>query len=57
MGFVVLLVIAFTDNPITYGVWYMHPLFAVLGGAYGAAGVANTAVSATEALPRGEAQG
>ncbi|MHC4788018.1 MAG: O-antigen ligase family protein [Planctomycetota bacterium] len=37
LGLVVLLLVAITDNPITYGVWYMHPLFAVLGGAYGVA--------------------
>jgi len=56
MGLVVLLIIAFTDNPITYGVWYMHPLFAVLGGAYGAAGAANEAGSGPEAFSGGEAQ-
>jgi hypothetical protein len=37
LGLIVLLVVAFTDNPISYGVWYMHPLFAVLGAAYGVA--------------------
>lgn len=35
LGLVMLLLIAFTDNPITYGVWYTHSLFAVLGAAYG----------------------
>jgi O-antigen ligase len=35
LGLIVLLLVAVTDNPITYGVWYMHPLFAVLGAGYG----------------------
>ncbi len=33
-GFVTLSIIAVTDNPIIYGVWYMNPLFALLGIAY-----------------------
>jgi O-antigen ligase len=35
LGLVVLMVVSMTENTIVYGVWYMHPLFAVLGGAYG----------------------
>lgn len=37
LGLIVLLVVALTDNPISYGVWYMHPLFALMGAAYGVA--------------------
>ena len=35
LALAVLLVVSFTENTIVYGLWYMHPLFAVLGGAYG----------------------
>ena len=34
LGFVTLALIAVTDNPIIYGVWFMNPLFALLGIAY-----------------------
>jgi O-antigen ligase len=33
-GMFVLLLMAVTDNPIVYGVWFMHPLFILLGAAY-----------------------
>jgi O-antigen ligase len=35
LALAVLLVVSFTENTIVYGLWYMNPLFAVLGGAYG----------------------
>jgi O-antigen ligase len=35
LGLAVLLMVSFTENTIVYGLWYMHPLFAMLGGAYG----------------------
>jgi len=28
---------AATDNPVGYNLWYMDPLFALIGAAYGAA--------------------
>lgn len=34
LGMFVLLLMAVTDNPIVYGVWFMHPLFILLGAAY-----------------------
>jgi O-antigen ligase len=39
MGILVFLLAAATDNPITYGVWFMHPLFVLIGASYTAAGV------------------
>ncbi len=38
LGLVVLMITAFTDNTLSYNLWYMNPLFAVLGAAYGVAG-------------------
>jgi O-antigen ligase len=38
LGFLVFLIAAATDNPLIYNLWYMDPLFAVLGAAYGVAG-------------------
>ncbi len=38
MGLLVFLISAATDNPLIYNLWYMDPLFAVLGAAYGVAG-------------------
>jgi O-antigen ligase len=35
LGLCVLLVMAMTDNVLVYTVWYTHPLFALLGAAYG----------------------
>jgi O-antigen ligase len=35
LALAVLLLVSLTENTIVYGLWYMHPLFAVLGGAYG----------------------
>jgi hypothetical protein len=34
VGFLVLLVVAYTDNPIIYGVWFMHPLLVLAGASY-----------------------
>lgn len=34
LGFYVFLTIAFTDNPLIYGVWFMHPLLALAGASY-----------------------
>ena len=31
LGFIALLVTAASDNPLVYNVWFMNPLFAVLG--------------------------
>lgn len=39
MGILVFLLTAATDNPITYGVWFMHPLFVLIGASYSVAGV------------------
>jgi O-antigen ligase len=38
LGFLVLMITSFTDNTLSYNLWYMNPLFAILGGAYGVAG-------------------
>ena len=48
LGFIALLVIMVTDNPILYNTWYVNPLFAMLGAAYGVAS-RQTSVSKTEA--------
>lgn len=37
LGLAIFLPIAFTDNPIVYHVWYMNPVFALLGAAYAVA--------------------
>ena len=37
LGLAAFLLIAVTDNPIVYHVWYMNPVFALLGAAYAAA--------------------
>jgi hypothetical protein len=34
MGILVFLLMAVTDNPIIYGVWFMHPLFVLIGASY-----------------------
>jgi hypothetical protein len=34
LGFFTLLVVAYTDNPIVYGVWFMHPLMVLAGASY-----------------------
>jgi hypothetical protein len=34
LGVIVFLLMAVTDNPIIYGVWFMHPLFVLLGASY-----------------------
>jgi O-antigen ligase len=38
LGLVVFMISAITDNTLSYNLWYMNPLFAVMGAAYGAAG-------------------
>lgn len=37
MGMIVFWINATTDNPLGYNLWYMDPLFALIGAAYGAA--------------------
>jgi hypothetical protein len=38
LGLLVLMISALTDNTLSYNLWYMNPLFAVMGAAYGVAG-------------------
>ncbi len=38
LGFAGFLILAISDNPLVYNLWYMNPLFALLGAAYGVAG-------------------
>jgi O-antigen ligase len=38
LGLAVFLLIATTDNPIVYHVWYTNPIFALVGAAYAVAG-------------------
>lgn len=47
MGMAVLLVMCATDNPLPYNVAFMHPLFLLIGAAYGAA-----SASPSESRPR-----
>ena len=35
LGLLALLIASLTDNTIVYNLWYMNPLFAVMGAAYG----------------------
>ncbi|MDB4306205.1 O-antigen ligase family protein [bacterium] len=42
LGFFVFLIVAFTDNPIVYGVWFMHPLLALAGASYPSGAAAST---------------
>ncbi len=56
LGLFALLIVSITDNALVYGNWYMHPLFAVLGAAYGvekseAKTVLQTAVGVPRAAP------
>jgi hypothetical protein len=37
LGFFVFLITSFTDNTIVYNLWYMDPLFVLMGAAYGCA--------------------
>ena len=37
LGLMLFLIMAITDNPILYNLWFMNPLFAVMGAAYGVA--------------------
>jgi O-antigen ligase len=37
LGLLMFLVTACTDNPLVYNLWYMDPLFALVGAAYGVA--------------------
>ena len=34
IGLLVFLMMALTDNPIIYGVWFLHPLFVLIGATY-----------------------
>jgi O-antigen ligase len=38
LGLVLFMITAFTDNTLSYNLWYMNPLFALLGAAYGVDG-------------------
>jgi hypothetical protein len=38
LGFLVFMISSCTDNTLVYNLWYMDPLFAVMGAAYGMAG-------------------
>lgn len=38
LGLVVFALLATTDNPLVYNLWYTNPLLALIGGAYGVAG-------------------
>ena len=38
LGLAGFLILAISDNPLVYNLWYMNPLFALLGAAYGVAG-------------------
>jgi O-antigen ligase len=38
LGLMVLMISSWTDNTLSYNLWYMNPLFAVMGAAYGVAG-------------------
>jgi hypothetical protein len=58
LGLMVFVISAWTDNTLSYNLWYMNPLFAVMGAAYGVAGrsgklptveIAQTAAAAGEA--------
>ena len=46
-GMFVLLLMAVTDNPIVYGVWFMHPLFVLVGAAYSRPGANAATVGPT----------
>ena len=35
LGVLIFLVVAATDNPLVYNLWFMNPLFALIGAAYG----------------------
>jgi O-antigen ligase len=47
LGFAGFLVLAVSDNPLIYNLWYMNPLFALLGAAYGVAASGATSVAAS----------
>lgn len=46
VGIMVFLVMAVTDNPIIYGVWFTHPLFVLLGASYSGPAVRRTSEDA-----------
>ncbi len=41
LGLAAFLIVASTDNPIVYNLWYMDPVFALVGAAYGVATARN----------------
>src|SRR5205085_6961999 len=45
LGLLAFLISACTDNTLSYNLWYMDPLFAVMGAAYGVAGVRGPVLS------------
>lgn len=47
LGIVFFLLVATTDNPLVYNLWYTDPLFALIGGAYGAAAACSPEASPT----------
>jgi len=51
LGFAGFLVLAVSDNPLIYNVWYMNPLFALLGAAYGTAVADAPPAPASDAVP------
>ena len=60
LGFVAFALLAATDNPIIYAVWFVHPLFGLTGAAYGyayaTAHISTTSTSAIKAIPSNSIQ-
>jgi O-antigen ligase len=57
MGMIVFWVNAATDNPLGYNLWYMDPLFALIGAAYGVAraeAMASSAANGGQLYPQSE---
>jgi O-antigen ligase len=55
LGLAAFLLIALTDNPIVYHVWYMNPVFALLGAAYAVGREEEYDARRQRPLPTGEA--
>jgi O-antigen ligase len=49
LGLVVFLIMACTDNPLTYNIWFTNPVFVLLGGAYGVLHAQRTAEAGNSA--------
>jgi O-antigen ligase len=57
MGMIVFWINACTDNPLGYNLWYMDPLFALIGAAYGVAhadAIAHSAANGGQLNPQSE---